>query len=273
MTVHLSHRSGGVALIALNGITWRREDRDILQGIDLHIRKGEHWVILGRNGSGKTTLLEMINGYQFPTSGTVDVLGYRYGRVDVREVRRNIGYISQSMVEKLTLADPVWEIVATGEYAFLRFYQAIDPAVIAKARAMLTDMGIGHLADQPFGVLSQGERKKVLLVRALMAEPELLIMDEPCAGLDLYEREKLLAELNRLGGRRMTILYVTHHIEEIVPLFTHVALVHNGKIAAAGLKREVLTGDILGEAYELPVEVDWIHERPWIRVAPVGAGA
>jgi iron complex transport system ATP-binding protein len=203
----------------------------------------------------------------FPTSGTVDVLGNRYGRCDVREVRKKIGYISQSLVEKLSLNDTVWEIVATGQYAFLRFYQHIDEAVAAKARDMLQHIGIGHLSDQPFGSLSQGERKKALLARALMADPELLILDEPCAGLDLFERERLLSEVNRLGNRNMTVLYVTHHIEEIIPLFTHAALLHEGSIAAAGPKKEVLTGNILSEAYELPIEVDWVHDRPWIRVA------
>ncbi|CAM4206506.1 ABC transporter ATP-binding protein [Paenibacillus tarimensis] len=257
-------------MISLSQLVLQRDNRVILDGVNLQVNKGEHWVILGRNGSGKTTILEMITGYLFPTSGTVDVLGQRYGRVDVREVRKRIGYISQSVIEKMSLSDPVWEIVATGEYAFLRFYQEIDPAVIRKAKAMLEDFGIGHLSSQPFGTLSQGERKKALLARALMSSPELLIMDEPCAGLDLYEREKLLNDLNKLGKRDMTVLYVTHHIEEIIPLFTHVALVHDGSIAAAGPKQEVLTGDILGSAYELPIEVDWVHDRPWIRVAPKG---
>ena len=257
-------------MIKLQQVTWRRENRDILKGVDLHIRPGEHWVILGRNGCGKTTILEMITGYLFPTSGTVEVLGHRYGRVDVREVRKRIGYISQSLVEKMSLADPVWEVVATGEYAFLRFYQAIDPDVVRKAHGMLERLNIAHLANQPFGTLSQGERKKALLARALMAEPELLIMDEPCAGLDLYEREKLLADLNRLGGLAKTVLYVTHHIEEAIPLFTHVAVVHDGRIAAAGPKREVLTGETLSRAYDLPIEVDWVYDRPWIRTQGAG---
>jgi len=260
-------------MIQLQNIVWRRDDRTILKGVDLDVKPGEHWIVLGRNGCGKTTLLEMINGYLFPTSGTVDVLGHRFGRVDVREVRKEIGYISQSLVEKLALADPVWEVVATGEYAFLRFYQEIDPQVARKARRMLDEAGLAHMADQPFGTLSQGERKKALLARTLMSEPKLLILDEPCAGLDLYEREKLLNDLGRLADRNITILYVTHHIEEIIPLFTHVAIVHDGRIAAAGPKREVLTGSILSEAYELPIEVDWVHDRPWIRVAPNGSGA
>ena len=260
-------------MIHLQDITFKREQRSILNGVNLHVNKGEQWVILGRNGSGKTTLLELMTGYQFPTSGTVDVLGNRYGTVDVREVRKQIGYISQSLIEKLTLRDPVWEVVATGEYAFLRFYQEIPEEVQAKAKSLLAEVGLLHTADQPLGTLSQGERKKVMLARSLMQEPKLLIMDEPCAGLDLYEREKLLADLELLRNRDITVIYVTHHIEEIVPLFTHVALVHEGRIAAAGTKEEVLQPSVLAGAYELPIEVDWQHGRPWIRVLPQQKGA
>ncbi|WP_274650674.1 ABC transporter ATP-binding protein [Paenibacillus humicola] len=260
-------------MIHLHQLTLRREERQILQGVDLSVGKGEHWVILGRNGSGKTSLLEMMTGYMFPTSGTVDVLGSRFGECDVREVRKQIGYISQSLVEKLTLYDPVWEVIATGEYGFLRFYQEIDPEVKAKAVRMLGRVGLAHTAERPLGTLSQGERKKALLARALMADPKLLIMDEPCAGLDLYEREKLLADLWPLAEDGLTLVYVTHHIEEIVPVFTHVALVQDGRISASGPKENVLTGETLSAAYGCSIDVEWAHGRPWIRVAPEGAGS
>jgi ABC-type molybdenum transport system, ATPase component/photorepair protein PhrA len=260
-------------MIHLQNISFIRGDRTILNGVNFHVQKGEQWVILGRNGSGKTTLLEFMNGYQFPSSGTVDVLGNRYGECDVREVRKQIGYISQSLMEKLTLRDPVWEVVATGEYAFLRFYQDIPEEVKAKALGLLDEVGLLHTAEQTLSTLSQGERKKVMLARALMQDPKLLIMDEPCSGLDLYEREKLLVDLDNLRKRDITVIYVTHHIEEIMPLFTHVALVSGGRIAAAGPKEEVLQPSVLSEAYELPIEVDWQHGRPWIRVVPSEKGA
>ncbi|MBW7477601.1 ATP-binding cassette domain-containing protein [Paenibacillus oenotherae] len=257
-------------MIQLQRLYLRREERELLKGVDLTINKGEHWAILGRNGSGKTTLLEMMTGYLFPSSGTVEVLGHRYGEVDIREVRKEIGYISQSVIEKLTLRDPVWEIVATGQYAFLRFYQEIDESVRLKALRLLDEAGLRHMAEQPFGTLSQGERKKAILARALMADPKLLIMDEPCAGLDLHEREKLLADLERLKEREITVVYVTHHLEEIIPMFTHVALVHDGQIAIAGPKEEVLSGERLSGIYEWPVEVEWSYGRPWIKAAPGG---
>ncbi|MFW5435631.1 ABC transporter ATP-binding protein [Paenibacillus apiarius] len=253
-------------MVNLRNIWFQREERVILNDVNWTMEQGDHWVLLGRNGSGKTTLLELITAYQFPSKGTIEVLGHTYGRCDVREVRKQIGYISQSLVEKLTLSDPVWEVVATGAYAWLRFYQEIPDDVKAKAHALLEELHIGHLADQPLGVCSQGERKKILLARALMGEPELLIMDEPCSGLDLHEREKLLQDLRVLSGRKLSVIYVTHHLEEIVPLFTHVALLHEGRMVASGHKHEVLTPDLLAVTFDLPVQVDWVDDRPWIRV-------
>ena len=202
-----------------------------MDDVSLEVKEGENWVILGRNGSGKTTILEIMTGYLFPSKGTVEVLGYKYGQCDVREVRKEIGYIGPSLMEKMSLNDPVWEVVATGAYAYLRFYETIPTEIKEKAISMLEDMNLGNMAFHPFGTLSQGERKKAMLARCLMADPKLLIMDEPCAGLDLYEREKMLAEIDKLRQRNVSVVYVTHHVEEIVPLFTHVALIREGKLA------------------------------------------
>lgn len=257
-------------IISMEQVSLRREDNQILDDVHLHIEQGEHWVILGRNGSGKTTLLEMMNGYMFPSQGRIEVLGNLYGQCDVREVRKEIGYISQTLIEKLTLRDPVWEVVATGAFAFLRFYQTIPDEVKTRALNLLDDMGFAKLANHPLGTLSQGERKKVMLARSLMADPKLLIMDEPCAGLDLYEREKMLAEIDRLRQRNITVVYVTHHVEEIMPLFTHVALIREGRIAAAGKKHDVLTQDTIKHTYDIPVDIQWDQDRPWIRVRSGG---
>ncbi|MBO9606303.1 MAG: ATP-binding cassette domain-containing protein [Paenibacillaceae bacterium] len=253
-------------MITLEQIHFRRENRDILSNIHLQVGPGEQWVILGKNGSGKTTILELMNGYQFPTSGKVTVLGNVFGTCDVREVRKRIGYISQSLMEKLNLSDPVWEVVATGEFGFLRFYEEIPAEVIAKAEAMLESVQLLHVKDQPLGTLSQGERKKAMLARSLMSDPAILIMDEPCSGLDLYEREKLLANINELSRRNVTLVYVTHHIEEIMPLFTHVALINQGRILAAGPKRDVLTNDAIYDTFQVPVTIDWFGDRPWAKV-------
>ncbi|MBE9915736.1 ATP-binding cassette domain-containing protein [Paenibacillus donghaensis] len=257
-------------MISMRDVSLRREDTQILDRINLEIRQGEHWVILGRNGSGKTTILEMLTGYLFPSEGRIKVLGNLYGECDVREVRKEIGYISPSLLEKLNLSDPVWEVVATGAYAFLRFYQEIPADVKEKALKLLHEMNLGKLSDHPLGTLSQGERKKVMLARSLMSDPKLLIMDEPCAGLDLYEREKMLAEVQRLGGRDITVIYVTHHVEEIMPVFTHIALIREGKLAGSGPKREVLNDEMIKQTYDIPVRIDWDGGRPWIKVVSGG---
>lgn len=257
-------------MISMKDIVLKRGNVRILDNVNLQLGQDEHWAILGRNGSGKTTLLEMMTGYLFPTSGQIEVLGNVYGQCDVREVRKDIGYISQSLLEKMSLKDPVWEAVATGAYAFLRFYQDIPDEAKEKAIQLLQGMKLGRTLEQPLGTLSQGERKKVMLARALMAEPKLLIMDEPCSGLDLYERENLLIEIDQLRQRNMSVIYVTHHIEEIVPLFTHVAFIKDGKIVAAGPKKEVLTKETIMHTYDISVDLNWDEDRPWIRVRTGG---
>ncbi|MEK4237630.1 ABC transporter ATP-binding protein [Paenibacillus sp. FSL H7-0714] len=257
-------------MISLQHLSLRREESLILDDVSLEVKEGENWVILGRNGSGKTTILEMMTGYLFPSKGTVEVLGYKYGQCDIREVRKEIGYIGPSLMEKMSLNDPVWEVVATGAYAYLRFYETIPTEVKEKAISMLEDMNLGNMAFHPFGTLSQGERKKAMLARCLMADPKLLIMDEPCAGLDLYEREKMLAEIDKLRQRNVSVVYVTHHVEEIVPLFTHVALIREGKLAGSGPKEEVLTKEMILATYDIPVDVEWVSGRPWIKIRPGG---
>lgn len=257
-------------MISMHNVSLRRGEQQILNDVSLEMGPGENWVILGRNGSGKTTLLEMMTGYLFPSEGRVEVLGNVYGRCDVREVRKEIGYISQSLMEKLSLSDPVWEVVSTGAFAFLRFYQTIPENIKEQALTMLDEMNFSHLADHPLGTLSQGERKKVMLARSLMANPKLLILDEPCAGLDLYEREKMLLEIDRLRQRDVAVVYVTHHIEEIVPLFTHVALIKDGQVAGSGRKEEVLNKELIKRTYDINVDLEWDGGRPWIKVISGG---
>ncbi|MDF2723405.1 MAG: ATP-binding cassette protein [Paenibacillus sp.] len=253
-------------MIRLEHIHFVRSERNILNDVNLHMKQGENWVILGKNGSGKTTVLELITGYQFPTSGKVRVLGQPYGEIDLRLVRNRIGYISQALMEKLTLRDPVWEVVATGEYGYLRFYQEIPPEVKQKALEKLEQVRLPHVAEQTLGSLSQGERKKIMLARSLMTDPSVLILDEPCSGLDLYERELLLQDIEELGKSGLLLVYVTHHIEEIMPVFSHIVLMDQGRIVAQGEKRDVLTAQLLRDAYQVPVSIDWIKDRPWIHV-------
>ncbi|TVX93096.1 ABC transporter ATP-binding protein [Paenibacillus agilis] len=253
-------------MIHLDDVTFERQDRTIIYPLQWQMKAGEHWTILGRNGSGKSTLLEMILGYHFPTSGKVRVLGHTYGRCDVREIRKQIGYISQSLVEKLTMRDPVWEIVATGMQAHLRLFDKETDILKERAVEQLRMVRLAHLAEQSFGLCSQGERKKILLARVMMNNPKLLVMDEACAGLDLYEREMWLTDLSNLLANDVHLVHVTHHLEEIVPLFTHVALLHKGKLVAAGPKEEVLSPEKLSKTFDLPIAVNWMDGRPWARI-------
>jgi iron complex transport system ATP-binding protein len=252
-------------LIHVTDVSFIREEKTILQDVSWHVSKGEHWVLLGANGSGKTTLLEIVTGYQFPSRGEVEVLGERYGQVDLREVRKRIGYMSQSLFEKLTLRDPLWEAVATGAHGYLRFYENVAAEVKEKALQRLEQVGLIELKDHPLGTLSQGERKKALLARTLMGDPELIIMDEPCSGLDILEREKFLQVVNGLGTDA-AMVYVTHHIEEIIPVFTHTAMIRSGRITAAGRKEEVLTASNLLNTFGVEVRLEWEGERPWAKV-------
>ncbi|RNB88638.1 ATP-binding cassette domain-containing protein [Brevibacillus nitrificans] len=253
------------SVVRLEEIFFQRQEREVITDVHLQIDQGERWVFLGRNGSGKTTILELITGYLFPSKGSVQVLGHTYGECDVREIRKRIGYVSQSLFERLTSHDPVWEVVATGEYSYLRMYEEMPPKLKEKAYEKLEQFGLTHLHDQLIGSLSQGERKKVMLARALMKSPDLLVLDEVCSGLDLYEREQVLMTLEKTVAES-TLIYVTHHLDEIVPLFTHCALFERGKIIAAGAKHEVLTTENLSRAYHVPLELDWHNDRPILKL-------
>lgn len=255
-------------MIDLQDLLWKRDDGDILKEINWQVMAGEHWVILGLNGSGKTSLLKMITGYEWPTKGRVTVLGNTYGTCEIQEVRKSIGWVSSAIRDELYRNDTALEIVISGKYASIGLWKEIAEIDRKQAQRILSDMSCEALTDKRYGALSQGEKQKILLARALMAEPRLLILDEPCFGLDIQAREQVLSVIQTLGSlpNSPTILYVTHHIEEILPMFSHVLLLQNGGIAAAGKKREVLTEQNISSAFGVRVHLDWLDERPWLRV-------
>ncbi|MEW9671448.1 ABC transporter ATP-binding protein [Ammoniphilus sp. 3BR4] len=253
-------------MIKLNNIYLKRNNKVVLEDVNLNIESEQQWVIIGKNGSGKTSLLEMVTGYLFPSSGSVEVLGNQYGSCNIPEVRKKIGYITPNLFEKLSLSDSVLEVVATGNFGYLRFYQQIPQEALEKASDIMDRIQISHMKDRPLGLLSQGERKKVLLARALINDPSVLIMDEPCAGLDLEERERFLESVQKLAEQNVRMIYVTHHLEEIIPCFTHAAILKEGRIIASGEKSQVLTDEALSEAFHLPLSIQWHKERPWVIV-------
>ena len=212
------------------GLRIERDGTVILRDVNWRVQRGEHWVILGANGSGKTSLLSALTGYLMPTSGEISVLGETYGESDWRELRKQIGLVSSSVRQMMADDEPALETVASGKYAMIGFWGRLSRTDKAKAQQLLRQVECEYLAARPWGVLSQGERQRVLIGRALMARPRILILDEPCAGLDPAAREHFLQFIQRLGAQKNspTLVLVTHHVEEMMPVFSHVLILKNG---------------------------------------------
>jgi iron complex transport system ATP-binding protein len=253
-------------VIKLREISWKREGKPIIERMEWSVTKGEHWALLGLNGSGKTTLLNMINGYIWPTSGQVEVLGEPFGSTDLRELRKKIGWVSSSLQEKLYATDKTQYVVISGKHASIGLYETPTEEDFRQAASLMEQLSCSHLYDRAYQTCSQGEKQKLLIARALMASPELLILDEATNGLDFLSRESLLASISELAKRpnAPTMLFVTHHIEEILPVFSRSLLIRRGQIFAQGLSREVLTSEHLSEFFETAVQVDWRSERAWL---------
>ncbi|RMI35941.1 ABC transporter ATP-binding protein [Streptomyces triticirhizae] len=249
-----------------------REGRALLDKVSWSIAEGERWVILGPNGAGKTTLLNVASSYLFPTSGTVQILGEKLGGVDVFELRPRIGMASSALADKLSRRQTVLQTVLTAAYGMTagwqESYEAVDEQ---RARAFLDRLGMNDLLDRRFGTLSEGERKRTQIARALMTDPELLLLDEPAAGLDLGGREDLVRRLGRLARDPYapSMVMVTHHVEEIAPGFTHVLLIRGGKVLAAGPVEDTLTSAQLSRCFGLPLIVERQGDRWTARGLPL----
>lgn len=256
-------------VIRLTGVDFERGERRILHAIDWEVARGQHWALVGTNGSGKSTLLNIVAGYLWASRGTVDVLGQRLGRVDVRVLRQSIGWVGVGLTEWFGThhrRDRVRDVVASGAFASIGLYREVPDSTRAEAQALMRRFGVEELADEPFGVLSQGEKQRVILSRAWMAHPLLLILDEPASGLDVVARERLLATVAEMGADASgpTLIYVTHHVEEVLPVFTHTLLLGRGEVAARGTTTEVLTSERLSSAFGVALEVVWRARRPWV---------
>lgn len=241
----------------------------ILRDVNWRVEAGQHWVILGANGSGKTSLLSALTGYLMPTDGDIVLLGERYGESDWRELRKKIGIVSSAVRQLMADEEPALETVVSGKSAMIDFWGRITRADRVRAKRLLRQVECGYLADRPWGVISQGERQRVLIGRALMARPRLLILDEPCAGLDPAAREQFLQFLQRLGRRKdsPTLVLVTHHVEEIMPVFSHVLALKGGRVLAAGDKKTVLNSVIMSDAFDAWVDLRRRSGRYAMRVA------
>ena len=235
----------------------------ILHDVSWRVERGQHWAILGPNGCGKTSLLKALTAYMTPTRGTIDLLGRRFGQTDWRELRTHIGLVTSAVHHLIPPAEPAIETVISGKYAQLDLWGTVNRADRGRARRILRLIGATPLAEREWLLLSQGERQRILVGRALMARPRLLILDEPCARLDPVAREHFLHFLDGLARRARprpargapgriegpTLVLVTHHLEEIMPALSHVLVLRAGRVVAAGPKCAVLTARILGAAF------------------------
>lgn len=263
-------------VVSLSGVTVRRAGKVILGPLDLSIAAGERWVAIGPNGSGKTTLMQVLSTYLWPSQGEVEILGERLGATDSRELRRRIGYAGAGLEPAIDPDLPVLDVVMTARHGALApWWHVYDTADRTRAQGLLDRFGMGGFADRPFALLSTGERRRVQLARALMPDPDLLLLDEPTAGLDLGAREVLLADLAALARetRPGAILLVLHHVEEIPAGFDQALVLRAGQAIACGPIGSAVASRPLTEAFGLPIRVERHGSRFSARLAPGSNGA
>ncbi|MGM0216887.1 ABC transporter ATP-binding protein [Enterococcus sp. AZ109] len=248
-----------MAILTFEDISLIRQKKVLLDTINWQIEEGEDWALLGLNGAGKTLLLQMISGNMWPSKGKLTVLGEVFGKTSIPDLTKRIGWVSNILQYRFQQNETAERIVLSGKFASIGIYQEYTEEEMQEAKDILDSLSGKDLVGKPYQVLSQGERQVVLIARALMAQPELLILDEPCTGLDLFAREDLLERIQQIkqGENPPSLLYVTHHTEEILPLISHVLMVKDGKIFKQGTREELITEETLTQFYTRPID---IHE-------------
>ena len=251
-------------VLALAGVSVVRGGTALLEDVSWEVEEGQRWVVLGPNGAGKTTLLQLAAGRIHPTSGVAGVLGEVLGAVDVFELRPRIGLASAALAERIPGRERVRDVVVTASYGVVgRWRESYDDLDYGRADELLDALGALHLAERTYGTLSEGERKRVQIARALMTDPELMLLDEPAAGLDLGGREDLVRRLGLIAAdlAAPALVLVTHHVEEIPPHFTDALLLREGRVVAQGPVELTITAEHLSETFGLPLEVERHGER------------
>ena len=257
-------------LIDFRDVTLRRDGHPLVGPVSWQVELDERWVVIGPNGAGKTSLLRLAAAMEYPSSGTGTVLGERLGRTNLSELRQRVGLSSSALVQRIPDDEVVRDLVVSAGYAVLgRWRERYDDVDYVRAVDTLESVGAEHLADRTYGTLSEGERKRVMIARALMTDPELLLLDEPAAGLDLGGREELVARLADLAADpdSPALVLVTHHVEEIPPGFSHCLILSEGQVLAAGLLPDTLTAENLSAAFGQSIAVDTIDGRYFARRA------
>ncbi|HCN29699.1 MAG TPA: ABC transporter [Verrucomicrobiales bacterium] len=257
------------SLLRVQNASFVRGGRRILQDITWEVRPGEHWCVLGPNGCGKTSLINLITGYEPATEGDIQIGADHFGGSDWREVRKRVGLVTNTLTTFIEMEEPVLHVIASGRDAKLNLWQPPPPAWRRQAASLLDAVGGAHLRGSLWGTLSQGERQKVLICRALMARFEVLILDEPCAGLDPVAREQFLDWMAGIATweEAPSLVLVTHHVEEILPCLSHVLLLRAGRVFAAGEKSATLTSANLGAVYGAPVKLARRQGRYTLKVS------
>jgi len=251
-------------VLKLRGVSVRRETSMLLRNVDWTAHENERWIVIGPNGAGKTTLLQVAATSLFPTEGTVEVLGERLGEVDVFDLRPRIGLTSAALGERVPPGEKVIDLVLTASYAILgRWKEEYESSDVTRAVELLDALGCAHLIRRRFATLSEGERKRVQIARSMMPDPEILLLDEPAAGLDLGGREDLLRRLSQLARdpKAPMMVLVTHHVEEVPDGFTHAMLLRRGSLLAAGPIDEVFTARNLSRCFGVPLEIEYRKAR------------
>ncbi|KKO84416.1 ABC transporter ATP-binding protein [Corynebacterium otitidis] len=267
MMVSVSDESQDL-VIDFSGVSLRRDGATLVGPLDWQVELDERWGVIGPNGAGKTTLMRLASAEAFPSTGEATLLGERIGRTDMRDLRSLIGVSSSAVANRMPANELVQDLVISAGYAVIgRFRETYEEQDHERAYEVLEAVGALHLVDRRWGTLSEGERKRVALARALMIDPELLILDEPTAGLDLGAREDLLSFLSDLvlDPEAPAIVMVTHHVEEIPEGFSHAMLLDEGDVVAKGLIDDVLTSENLTRAYHQPIALDRIDGRYFAR--------
>lgn len=254
-------------IISLDNVSYIRNGKYILKDINWHVNRGEHWVILGPNGSGKTTTLNMVNGYIFPSQGHVKVLEFEFGHSSIIELRKRIGWVSSALSQFIPTNDYPLHIVLSGKFASLGLWEKVDDDDIARANEILDLLKIRHLAERKYGMLSQGEKQKVVIGRALMNHPDIIIFDEAFNGLDIFARHDMEITINELAEGNITFILVTHNTDEILPVFGKALLLKDGQVHSQGDIDDMIQYDNLSDFYGANVDVFKHKDRFYLSLA------